>query len=62
MTLKTENNFKLNVGKTLIDVIGVHNGKCKLIVQDRNFMTIKDVKRFNLNYLLHNVIKPSKIL
>ena len=27
-----------------VDVNGVYNGKCRLIVQNRNFMTINDVK------------------
>ena len=36
--------IKLNVSKTRVDVGGVYNGKCKLIVQNRNFMTENDVK------------------
>ena len=35
---------KLNVNKTSVNVNGMYNGKCKLIVQNRNFMTEKDVK------------------
>ena len=34
---------KLNVAKTKVVVNNVYNGKCKLIVQNRNFMTEKDV-------------------
>ena len=35
---------KLNVNKTSVNVNGVYNGNCKLIVQNRNFMTENDVK------------------
>ena len=35
---------RLNVAKTKVDTAGVYNGKCKLIVQSRNFMTENDVK------------------
>ena len=37
------NKIKVNVAKTRINTDGVYNGKCKLIVQNRNFMTEKDV-------------------
>ena len=33
-----------NVGKTTVDSAGVYNGKRKLIVQNRNFMTRSDVE------------------
>ena len=33
-----------NVQKTNVDINNVYNGKCKLIVQSRNFMTMSDVK------------------
>ena len=32
------------VTKTKVNTAGVYNGKCKLIVQSRNFMTENDVK------------------
>ena len=35
--------IKLNVIRTLVRHDAVYNGKCKLIVQDRNFMTEADV-------------------
>ena len=35
--------IKSNVSKTEVKVGGVYNGKCKLIEQNRNFMTEKDV-------------------
>ena len=38
-----------NVRKTVIDPINVYNGKCKLIVQNRNFMTVNDVNDCLLN-------------
>ena len=34
---------KLNVAKTRIDTRGVYNGKNKIIVQNRDFMTENDV-------------------
>ena len=37
--------IRLNVSRTKVDVCGVYNGKCKLIIQKRNFMTENDVKR-----------------
>ena len=36
--------IKLNHRKAMVDLNGVYNGKCKLIVQNRHFMTSKDVK------------------
>ena len=33
-----------NVSKARVNAGGVYNGKCKLIVQNRNFMTLNDVK------------------
>ena len=36
--------IRLNSSKVKIDMNGVYNGKCKLIVQNRNFMTAADVK------------------
>ena len=33
------------MSRTKVDVCGVYNGKCKLIIQKRNFMTENDVKR-----------------
>ena len=49
-TLDTEARFqhfhekvKLYVAKTKVVINNVYNGKCKLIVQNRNFMTEKDV-------------------
>ena len=38
------NKIKSNVSKSSINVNGVYNGKCKIIVQNRNFMTENDVK------------------
>ena len=35
--------IKLNVSKTKVDPNGVYNGKCKLIVQNRNFMQKSDI-------------------
>ena len=35
---------KLNASKAVIDVNVVYNGKCKLIVQNRNFMKFNDVE------------------
>ena len=35
--------IRLNVRKTKVDLNNVYNGKCKLIVQNRNFMTKNDV-------------------
>ena len=32
------------MAKTRVDKNGVYNGKCKIIVHNRNFMTEKDVK------------------
>ena len=34
----------MNVLRARVDVGGVNNGKCKLVVQNRNFMTENDVK------------------
>ena len=48
----------LNVSRTKVDVRGVYNGKCKLIVQNQNFMTENDVKK----YLCMYVIKLTMIL
>ena len=36
--------IKSNVSKAQVNVGGVYNGKCKIIVQNRNFMTENDVK------------------
>ena len=36
--------IRLNVGKTMVNANGVYNGKCKLIVKNRNFMTMNDVR------------------
>ena len=36
--------IRLNSFKVKINMVGVYNGKCKLIVQNRNFMTAVDVK------------------
>ena len=36
--------IKLNLSKTNVEINEVYNGKCKLIVQDRNFMSKADVK------------------
>ena len=36
--------IRLNVGKTMVNANGVYNGKCKLIVQNRNFITMSDVR------------------
>ena len=33
-----------NVSKARVNAGGVYNGKCKLIVQNRNFMSLNDVK------------------
>ena len=35
--------IKSNVSKTRVNAAGVYNGKCKIIVQNRNFMTVTDV-------------------
>ena len=35
---------RINISKANVDQTNVYNGKCKLIVQDRNFMTKNDVK------------------
>ena len=37
------NKVRLNVAKTKVDVSNVYHSKCRLIVQNRNFMTAKDV-------------------
>ena len=39
-----DEKIKMNVNKTKVDPNLVYNGKCKLIVQDRNFMMESDVK------------------
>ena len=36
--------IKSNVTRTKVNASGVYNGKCKLLVQDRNFMTENDVR------------------
>ena len=36
--------IKSNVLKSKVNVGGVYNGSCKLIVQNRNFMTVTDVE------------------
>ena len=38
------NKIQTNVSRARVNVGGVYNGKCKLIVQNRNFMTENDVK------------------
>ena len=39
----------LNVNKTNVNVDAVYNGKCKLIVQNQNFMLKSDVKECIMN-------------
>ena len=41
--------IRLNVSRTKVDVCGVYNGKYKLIVQNRNFMTENDKKNVWMN-------------
>ena len=41
--------IRTNSSKTKVDFEGVYNGKCKLIVQDRNFMRVTDVKECIMN-------------
>ena len=36
--------IKSNVARARVNAGGVYNGKCKLFVQNRNFMTENDVK------------------
>ena len=36
--------IKLNVARARVNANGVYNGKCKMLVQNRNFMTMNDVK------------------
>ena len=38
------NIVKAAVGKSTVDHNNVYNGKCQLIVQNQNFMTVNDVK------------------
>ena len=37
--------IKLNVSKARVNLNGVYNGKCKIIVQNRNFMQKSDVSK-----------------
>ena len=37
--------IKLNVSKIIVNLNFVYNGKCKLLVQNRNFMQKSDVKK-----------------
>ena len=47
--------IKLNLSKTNVKINEVYNGKCKLIVQDRNFMSKADVKECLSNLPNKNV-------
>ena len=37
--------IKLNVSKTNVNLNTVYNGRCKLLVQNRNFMLKSDIKK-----------------
>ena len=51
--------IKLNVSKTSVNLNIVYNGKCKLIVQNRNFMQKSDVKKrlYDLSNKNHSTSK-----
>ena len=40
----SQKKIKSNVARAHVNLNGVYNGKCKLLVQNRNFMTENDVR------------------